>query len=462
MTELIERIGYPMFVQIAIEIWNEICLLLLIFTMVAGIRSDKEDKQLQKIEMPMTKELIVFFTTVVLYNLCDIIDIIVGGTTTLFAYFTIRIGVFCYYAVGCFQMLFFLKVVNDHVVRNDKCKTHKAVKIFQILQLADLILLVITPFTNALYTITDQNTYIRSWGYWVWQSVTVITILFIGCVIIANWKHTEDLVKKIIMLAVLFPMIALIFSVGIKEISLNNIMIAISALLMFMAYEKNKTVVAVTNIRELEKTKQNLTENQLALEKNKNEMLMAQIQPHFINNSLMALRSQCIDYPDIYESLTNFSRYLRSNFEALGDTRLILFEQEMENVEAYLALEKRNFGERLNVEYEIEYDDFLIPILSVQPLVENAVRHGVASFEKGGTVTIVTRKEDDSMIIEVIDKGIGQSALTKQQEHRKGIGIENVRSRLKTMTSGELEIIPAENGTIARITIKSMEKMSGG
>ena len=290
----------------------------------------------------------------------------------------------------------------------------------------------------------------------------MITILFIGCVIIANWKHTEDLVKKIIMLAVLFPMIALIFSVGIKEISLNNIMIAISALLMFMAYEKNKTVVAVKNIRELEKTKQNLTENQLALEKNKNEMLMAQIQPHFINNSLMALRSQCIDYPDIYESLTNFSRYLRSNFEALGDTRLILFEQEMENVEAYLALEKRNFGERLNVEYEIEYDDFLIPILSVQPLVENAVRHGVASFEKGGTVTIVTRKEDDSMIIEVIDKGIGQSALTKQQEHRKGIGIENVRSRLKTMTSGELEIIPAENGTIARITLKSMEKMSGG
>ena len=90
------------------------------------------------------------------------------------------------------------------------------------------------------------------------------------------------------------------------------------------------------------------------------------------------------------------------------------------------------------------------------------MRHGVASFEKGGTVTIVTRKEDDSMIIEVIDKGIGQSALTKQQEHRKGIGIENVRSRLKTMTSGELEIIPAENGTIARITIKSMEKMSGG
>ncbi|MBR4224879.1 MAG: histidine kinase [Oscillospiraceae bacterium] len=458
MTELIERIGNPMFVQIVIEIWNEIIFILLISTMIAGIRRDKEDTQLRKIEIPMTKELIIFFTTVFIYDLCDIVDIIVGGTTGPFAYVAIRTGVFCYYAVGGLQMLFFLKVVDDHVVKNDKCKTHKALRAFQILQLADLVLLAVTPFTNALYTITARNEYKRSWGYWVWQGVGVVTILFIVLVIIIEWEHTSDLVKKMIMVAALFPMIALVFSVVVHKISLNNIMIAISALLMFMVYEKNKSVVAMNYARELEKTQRNLAENKLALEKNKNEMLMAQIQPHFINNSLMALRSQCVDYPEIYESLTDFSRYLRSNFEALGDTRLILFEQEMENIEAYLSLEERNFGDRLNVEYEIGYDDFLIPILSVQPLVENAVRHGVASYEKGGTVRIVTRKEDDSMIIEVIDKGIGRSGLTKQQEHRKGIGIENVRTRLRTMTSGELEIIPTENGTTARITIKSIEK----
>ena len=90
-------------------------------------------------------------------------------------------------------------------------------------------------------------------------------------------------------------------------------------------------------------------EKELELEQNKNALLMAQIQHHFINNSLMAIRARCSDYPEIYESITNFSMYLRSNFEALGTAKLITFEQEMDNIEAYLALEQQNFGDRLNL-----------------------------------------------------------------------------------------------------------------
>lgn len=209
----------------------------------------------------------------------------------------------------------------------------------------------------------------------------------------------------------------------------------------------------------MEKMQTQLAENKLELEHSKNETLMAQIQPHFINNSLMALRSRCSDYPEIYESITNFSRYLRSNFEALGDTRLILFEQEMENIEAYLALEKQNFGERLQVEYDIDCDDFLIPALSVQPLVENAVRHGVATYEKGGTVQINAHRAGGKVMIEVIDDGSGKSNITEQQTKRKGIGIENVRARLHSMSNGELEIISGEHGTTARIIIEDIQSI---
>lgn len=212
---------------------------------------------------------------------------------------------------------------------------------------------------------------------------------------------------------------------------------------------------------EIEKMQTQLAESRLALEQSKNEMLMAQIQPHFINNSLMALRSRCSDYPEIYESITNFSRYLRSNFEALGATRLILFEQEMENIEAYLALEKQNFGERLQVEYDIDCDDFLIPALSVQPLVENAVRHGVGTYEKGGTVQITAHRTEGNIVIEVIDDGIGKNNITEQQTKRKGIGIENVRARLYSMSKGEIEIISGEHGTTARITIVDVQSMGG-
>ena len=212
---------------------------------------------------------------------------------------------------------------------------------------------------------------------------------------------------------------------------------------------------------EMEKMQTQLAQNKMELEHSKNEILMAQIQPHFINNSLMALRSRCSEYPELYESITNFSRYLRSNFEALGDTRLISFEQEMSNIEAYLALEQQNFGERLQVEYDIDCDDFLIPALSVQPLVENAVRHGVATYEKGGTVQINSHKTGDSVVIEVIDKGSGKSNITEHQIKRKGIGIENVRARLHSMSNGELEIIAGEHGTTARITINEVQSLGG-
>ena len=112
--------------------------------------------------------------------------------------------------------------------------------------------------------------------------------------------------------------------------------------------------------------------------------------------------------------------------------------------------------DRVNVEYDIECDDFLIPALSVQPLVENAVRHGIGTYEKGGTVWIKSRRLDGKIIIEVIDDGSGKSNITPQQESRKGIGIDNVRKRLQSQNLGELEIITGDHGTTARIIIKDI------
>ena len=115
---------------------------------------------------------------------------------------------------------------------------------------------------------------------------------------------------------------------------------------------------------------------------------------------------------------------------------------------------RENYGDRLQVECSIECDDFLIPALSVQPLVENAVRHGIGTYEQGGTVYIKAFKKNEKICIEIIDDGSGQSSITEQQKKRRGIGIENVRSRLRTIDIGELEIIRSEHGTTARITIE--------
>ncbi|WP_303803937.1 sensor histidine kinase [Ruminococcus flavefaciens] len=204
------------------------------------------------------------------------------------------------------------------------------------------------------------------------------------------------------------------------------------------------------------KVQQKLHASELALERQNNELLMAQIQPHFINNSLLAIQARCMDYPEIYDSIRNFSRYLRSNFDNIGNTHPITFEQELKNIKAYLALEKMNFGDRLTVEYDIDNEDFMLPALSVEPLVENAVRHGVAARENGGVVQIIQRDEESGIIIEVRDIGQGKLNLTEKQEKRRGIGVANVRARLAVNNKGVLELIPEDNGYCARIILKDI------
>ncbi len=196
-------------------------------------------------------------------------------------------------------------------------------------------------------------------------------------------------------------------------------------------------------------------ENKLELAQSKMTVLMAQIQPHFIFNSLMAIQAQCIEYPELYDSLDSFAHYLRSNFDSLGDIKPIPFERELENIDAYLALEKLNFGDRLRVERRIDTTDFTLPALSVEPLVENAVRHGTATFEEGGTVTIRVARTKSFVVVEVHDAGVGKRTLTDKQKKRRGIGIANVRARLAATSSGRLEIIPEENGTCARLILES-------
>ncbi|WP_294413494.1 histidine kinase [uncultured Ruminococcus sp.] len=204
------------------------------------------------------------------------------------------------------------------------------------------------------------------------------------------------------------------------------------------------------------KVQQKLHASELALERQNNEILMAQIQPHFINNSLLAIQARCMDYPEIYDSIRNFSRYLRSNFDNIGNTHPITFEQELKNIKAYLALEKMNFGDRLTVEYDIDNEDFMLPALSVEPLVENAVRHGVAARENGGVVQIIQRDEESGITIEVRDIGRGKLNLTEKQEKRRGIGVANVRARLAVNNKGVLELIPEDNGYCARIILKDI------
>ena len=206
--------------------------------------------------------------------------------------------------------------------------------------------------------------------------------------------------------------------------------------------------------------KQQILKQEIELGESRISVMLSQIQPHFLYNSLSAIEDLCdVDIEKTKTAVNDFAHYLRGNLESVTQKRMIPFEDELEHVETYLLLEKLRFGDKLNLVFDIEASDFPVPPLSVQPMAENAVRHGIMKKSGNGTVAIRSRSAENAHIIIVEDNGAGFDLTGPIGDERIHIGIENVRERLKAMCGGTLEIISAPGkGTKAVITIPNSEE----
>lgn len=189
-------------------------------------------------------------------------------------------------------------------------------------------------------------------------------------------------------------------------------------------------------------------------------IMLSQIQPHFLYNSLSAIRELCLEDPEeAPRALEEFSAFLRGNMDSLRSKVPVPFSRELEHVKHYLHLEQIRFGNDLRVEYDIREEDFFLPTLTIQPIVENAVKYGVGNKEEGGTVRISTCREGEKIVITVEDDGIGFDVdeiehIPVQKDGRTHIGLSNVKHRLKKMVNGTMTIHSRrETGTIVRITL---------
>ena len=135
----------------------------------------------------------------------------------------------------------------------------------------------------------------------------------------------------------------------------------------------------------------------------------------------------------------------------------IPFTEEYQHIQTYLALEQIRFRGKLDVVYAVDVTDFKVPPLTVEPLVENAVKHGVTKKRGGGIVTISTEKTDHSVQIKVVDTGVGFDPDHYMEDGKPHVGIRNVRNRLQSMVGGSLTITSSENGTVAVVTIPVKE-----
>lgn len=453
MERLIERIGTSAFLQLAIESWNEIFLLILIAVMMVGIRHDHKDGLTAQVKIPLTNELVLFYAATFVYNLCNIVSICMERLTTTAAGHLMRICVFGYYGAGEFQTILFLQVVNKYIAgTSDNPRSKRCIFICKILQPMLLLLLIVTPFTNAIYRIDANNCYVRSWGYWVWQGVTILTFMFLGSVILAKWKRISAFLKHIITVTTVIPLLAMIASPFVSAFNLSNIMVAVTALITFLIYENNKNRIIIMNVNELERAKTDLAESRLT-------MMQAQIKPHFIYNSMNAIMELCYSDPELAaETIAHFSDYLRAKLDAFDSKELSWFDEELKLIKEYLSIEYADRNKVFRMEYDIACTDFRLPALTVQPLVENAVKHGIDRYSADSLVQLITFEDEHNIYIMVTDNGTAENGNDALFEESRGIGLRNVAERLKKQCGGDISVTHDEIGTSAVITIPKPEQ----
>ena len=212
-------------------------------------------------------------------------------------------------------------------------------------------------------------------------------------------------------------------------------------------------MIGVRNIDDIMQQEEALREASKQLQEAKEELRLSrvknfnsQMQPHFLYNVLSSIQEIIYDDPEYASKLIgNFTTHLRGTIRAMSSDNPISFSEEFKNIKAYVEIEKMRLTDRLDVNYDIQAQNFTVAPLSIQPIVENAIKHGIyKKGEDGGTLSLRSYETDSDWIVQVIDDGIGfdydQILRDVESGERDSTGLKNLRFRLEKLMGATLQI----------------------
>ena len=348
-----------------------------------------------------------------------------------------------------FYMLFFSMVITSFLKTTKKA--------------ADITLLILSA-ADAVFFVLPIVTDVYFYDTWIWWIAvqTVANIVFSACLMKEFVSTSKN--ERWIYIGAFLPLIAFAVDVwgtwsgawkgGVTSQCVFIVLFVVVMIMVLKLIPQNINMAAKAKELEMERIVLNsqLSESRIST-------MMSQIRPHFIYNTLGSIEQLCIlDPPKAGELVHNFAKYLRGNFGELDNPKPILMSQEMEHVHHYVSIENVRFPD-MTFTFEMNSEDFHVPALTVQPIVENAIKHGLMKLTKGGTIRVVSYETDTDYCISVIDDGVGfdTNALLDDRKH---VGLRNIRERLKVMVNGTLEIESTPGvGTTVNIKIpKEVQK----
>ena len=305
----------------------------------------------------------------------------------------------------------------------------------------------IAPFIGGFYYFTPENRYYRaSWYPFMLMPMLILMVLNIAGMI----RRRNNLSRKkflSFLIAILPTTGVLIVQIFIEVYPLIDICVVLSALSMYSLILSDQVEQDLSRQREIA--------NQ------RNSIMVLQMRPHFIYNTMTSIYCLCAQNPKLARQvIMDFTTYLRKNFTAIASAAPIPFSSELEHTRAYLAVEQAQYEDSLFVEYDTPHIWFRVPPLTLQPIVENAVKHGRDPYAGPFRIFIKTRKTDSGSEIVVADNGRGFNPADDSESHT---ALKNIQQRLEIMCGGSLTITPNDGGgTVVTVIIPdSSERQKG-
>ena len=310
---------------------------------------------------------------------------------------------------------------------------------------------------NALFFILPIITDVRFYDTWSWWAVVQLVVNTVIAICLVREICVSKTKERWLYIGAFFPLCAFaadvlgtkiaIWKGGVISQYVFIVLLAVAAIMVLKFIPSNINAVAKAKELETEKIVLNaeLAESRIST-------MISQIRPHFIYNTLGSIEQLCkLDPPKAGDLVHNFAKYLRGNFGELDNPKPILMSQEMEHVRHYINIENVRFPD-MTFAFKMNSADFRIPALTIQPIVENAVKHGLMRLQKGGTIRVVSYETDGHYCVSVVDDGVGFDT-SLLLDDRKHVGLRNIRERLKAMVNGTLEI-DSTVGVGTRVLIK--------
>lgn len=392
----------------------------------------------------------MFFVLMCAFNISmslgDITDWVYTLANQPRLYNMLRVGMLVYWISSSLLLLSLVGYMIEHLT--PKVRVHRNFWYGGVaLAAAHVTGSVLSMWNGIFFSVTVEHGYQRGPLFWLSQLIPFMLYGLDIAIFVTYRKYLRCKDFNILSSYIFLPLAAEAIQMLNYGIALLNAAVALGLLIIFVNIQSEKEL-------RLEHQEKELANARI-------DIMLSQIQPHFLYNSLTVIRRLCsVDPQKARDCIKDFSLFLRANMNSLTSKTPIPFEQEMKHTVSYLNLEQQRFQERLRVVYEIHPWEFLLPPLTLQPIVENAVRHGVLKKSEGGTVTIRTEEEEDKYCIIVQDDGVGFELETSAEGEHDHIGIANVRERLSIMCGGTLAIESKPGvGTTATITIyKEVQK----